>query len=206
MLQGKILIADDDAVLRFDLRAMLEGMGHCVVGEADNGETACYMARSLRPDIAILDVRMPKCSGVEAAEVMSRERLCPVMLLTAYSDVPMIEQANRAGVQAYLVKPYRQQEIQPTIEIVMTRYREMRALEGVLGSAQEQMESNRLVGRAKRILIDRHTLTDQEAYRRLQAQALATGHSLREIAEAVLLSEDVALSTPSNRRSRTGSS
>ena len=83
MLQGRILIADDDAVLRFDLRTMLEGMGHCVVGEADNGETACYLARSLRPDIAILDVRMPKCSGVEAAEVMSRERLCPVMLLTA---------------------------------------------------------------------------------------------------------------------------
>lgn len=202
MQQGKILIADDDAVLRLDLRTMLESMGHCVVGEADNGETACYLARSLRPDIAILDVRMPKCSGVEAAEIMSKERLCPVMLLTAYSDVPMIEQANRAGVQAYLVKPYRQQELQPTIEIVITRYREMLALEGALGTAQDQMESNRLVGRAKRILMDRHALGDQEAYRRLHAQALATGRSLREIAEAILLTEDVAMPTAPPRKPR----
>ncbi len=202
MQQGKILIADDDAVLRLDLKTMLESMGHCVVGEAENGETACYLARSLRPDIAILDVMMPKCNGLEAAEVMSKERLCPVMLLTAYSDVPMIEQANRAGVQAYLVKPFRQQELQPTIEIVMTRYREMLALEGALDTAQDQIESNRLVGRAKRILMDRHNLGDQEAYRRLHAQSLATNRPLREIAEAILLTEDVANSVSINRKSR----
>jgi AmiR/NasT family two-component response regulator len=202
MQQGNILIADDDAVLRMDLRKMLESMGHCVVGEADNGETACYLARSLRPDLIILDVMMPKRNGLEAAEIISKERLGPVMLLTAYSDVPMIEQANRAGVLAYLVKPFRQQELQPTIEIAITRYREMLALEGALDTVQEQIESNRLIGRAKRILMDRHAIGDQEAYRRLQAQALATNRSLREIAEAVLLTEDMAMPSEGPRRTR----
>jgi response regulator NasT len=196
MQQGRILIADDDAVLRLDLRTMLENMGHRVVGEADNGETACYLARSLRPDLIILDVMMPKKNGLEAAEIISRERLGPVMLLTAYSEVPMIEQANRAGVLAYLVKPFRQQELQPSIEIAMSRYREMLALEGALDTAQEQMEANRQIGRAKRVLMERHGVSDQEAFRRLHAQALATNRPLREIAEAILLTEDMAPSTP----------
>src|SRR5690242_3236401 len=115
MQTGRILIADDDAVVRMDLKAMLEGIGHTVVGEADNGETACYLARSLQPDLIILDVMMPRCSGLDAAEIISKERLGAVMLLTAYSDVPMIEKANRAGVLAYLVKPFRQQEVRPAV-------------------------------------------------------------------------------------------
>jgi AmiR/NasT family two-component response regulator len=195
MQQGNILIADDDAVLRLDLRTMLESLGHTVVGEADNGETACYLARSLRPDLIILDVMMPKQNGLDAAEIISKERLGPVLMLTAYSDVPMIEQANKAGVLAYLVKPFRQQELQPTIEIVLSRYREMLALEGALDTAQEQMESNRLVGRAKRILMERHAVGDQEAYRRLHAQ-------LREIAEAILLTEDMAAPSTPPRKQR----
>ena len=202
MQQGKILIADDDAVLRLDLRTMLEGLGHTVIGEADNGETACYLARSLQPDLIILDVMMPKMNGLDAAEVISRERLGPVMLLTAYSDVPMIEQANRAGVLAYLVKPFRQQELKPNIEIAISRYREMQALEGALETAQEQMESNRTVGRAKRILMDRHHISDQEAYRRLQAQSLATNRPLRDIAEAILLTEDMAPMMEQDKRKK----
>ncbi len=202
MQQAKILIADDDAMLRLDLKTMLENMGHCVVGEADNGEAACYLARSLRPDLIILDVMMPKMNGLEAAEAISQERLGAIMLLTAYSDVPMIEQANRAGVLAYLVKPFRQQELQPAIEIAITRYREMLALEGALDTAQEQMESNRLVGRAKRILMERHGVSDQEAYRRLHAQALATSRSLRDIAEAILLTEDMSAPIEASRKTR----
>jgi response regulator NasT len=202
MQQGNIIIADDDAVLRFDLRSMLESIGHSVVGEADNGETACYLARSLRPDLIILDVMMPKQNGLEAAEIISKERLGAVMLLTAYSDVPMIEQANRAGVLAYLVKPFRQQELQPAIEIAISRYREMVAMEGALESVQDQMETNRLIGRAKRVLMDRNGLSDQEAYRRLQAQALATRRSLREIAEAILLTEEMSADMGAARRAR----
>lgn len=179
---------------------MLAGIGHCVVGEADNGETACYLARSLRPDLVILDVMMPKCSGIEAAEIISRERLGAVMLLTAYSDVPMIEQATRAGVLAYLVKPFRQQELQPAIEIALTRYREMTALEGALETVQGQIEGNRLVGRAKRVLIERHGISDQEAFRRLNTQALATNRTVREIAEAILLTEDMSVPVETVRR------
>ncbi|HLK60775.1 MAG TPA: response regulator [Chthonomonadaceae bacterium] len=202
MQQGRLIIADDDAVLRLDLRTMLESLGHCVIGEADNGETACYLARSLNPDLIILDVMMPKVNGLEAAEIISKERLGPVMLLTAYSDVPMIEKANRAGVLAYLVKPFRQQELQPAVEIAITRYREMLALEGALDTVQEQMETNRLVGRAKRVLMERHGISDQEAYRRLTSQSLATGRTLREIAEAILIAEDLASPSTPTRRPR----
>jgi AmiR/NasT family two-component response regulator len=202
MQQARILIADDDAMLRLDLKLMLEGLGHCVAAEAENGEAACYLARSLRPDLNILDVMMPKVNGLEAAEVINRERLGPVLMLTAYSDVPMIEQANRAGVLAYLVKPYRQQELQPAITIAISRYREMLALEGALQGAQEQVEVNRVVGRAKRVLMERHSLSDQEAYRRLQAQALATNRSLREICEAIVLTEEMSIPLPPTRRPR----
>ncbi|HLJ54244.1 MAG TPA: response regulator [Chthonomonadaceae bacterium] len=192
MQTGRILIADDDAVVRLDLKSMVESVGHCVVGEADNGETACYLARSLRPDLVILDIMMPKRNGIEAAEIISRERLGAVMLLTAYSDLPMVEQATRAGVLAYLVKPFRQQELVPAIDIAMTRYREMTALEGALDSVQGQIEANRLVGRAKRVLIERHGVSDQEAFRRINTQALATSRTLREIAEAILLADEMA--------------
>jgi response regulator NasT len=193
MQTGRILIADDDAVVRMDLKAMLAAIGHCVVGEADNGESACYLARGLKPDLIILDVMMPKCSGIEAAEIISRERLGAVMLLTAYSDVPIIDQATKSGVLAYLVKPFRQEELRPAVEIAIVRYREMLALEGALDSAQGQMEANRLVGRAKRVLIERHGISDQEAFRRMNTQALANSRTLREIAEAILLTEDMSV-------------
>lgn len=202
MQQGKILIADDDAVLRLDLRTMLESIGHCVVGEADNGETACHLARSLQPDLIILDVMMPRRNGLEAAEIISRERLGPVLLLTAYSDVPMIEQANRAGVLAYLVKPYRQQELQPTIEIALSRYREMTALSNALDLAQEQAEAQQVVERARRVLMAQHALTEQEAQRRLQAQALTLQRSLKQVAEAVLLTQDMTSGDAPLRRTR----
>lgn len=202
MQQGKILIADDDAMLRLDLRTMLEALGYQVVGEAEDGEMACRLARSLCPDLVVLDVMMPGVNGLEAAEIMSKERLCAVIMLTAYSDIPIIEQANRAGVLAYLVKPFRQQELQPTIEIALSRYREMLALSGALDSAHEEMEANRLVARAKTVLIERFNLSDQEAHRRLHAQALATNRSLRQIAEAILLSEQTASHVTAARRTR----
>lgn len=200
MQTGRILIADDDAVVRMDLKAMLAAIGHCVVGEADNGEAACYLARGLKPDLVILDVMMPKCSGIEAAEIISRERLGAVMLLTAYSDVPIIDQATRSGVLAYLVKPFRQEELRPAVEIAIVRYREMLALEGALDTAQGQMEANRLVGRAKRVLIERHGISDQEAFRRMNTQALATTRTVREIAEAILLTEDMSVPIEAARR------
>ncbi len=203
MQQARILIADDDSMLRLDLHTLLESLGHDVVGEAENGEIACYLARSLKPDLAILDIMMPKMTGLEAAEIINKERLCPVILLTAYSDVPIIEQANKAGVLAYLVKPYREQELQPNIEIALARYREMMALEGALGSAQETIDNSRQVGKAKRVLMERHGISEQEAYRRMQAQALANQKSVREIADAILLTQETAFFSTNTKRDRT---
>ncbi len=191
MQHGRVLIADDDAVIRMDLKAMLEEMGHEVVGEADNGETACYLARSLKPDLVILDIMMPKLNGLEAAAAINQERLAPVLLLTAYSEAPMIEQATRAGVLAYLVKPFRTQELQPAIEIAIARYRELAALEGEIEGLQDQMETRKIVGRAKAILMERQGLAEREAFRRLQAQSLAMNKSLREIADAIILTDEL---------------
>jgi AmiR/NasT family two-component response regulator len=191
MQHGKVLIADDDVVIRMDLKAMLEELGHEVAGEADNGETACYLAKSLKPDLIILDVMMPKMNGLEAAAAISSERLAPVLMLTAYSEAPMIEEATRAGVLAYLVKPFRKQELQPAIEIALARYKELSALEGELDALQEQMEARKIVGRAKAILMDRNGLSEREAFRRLQAQSLALSKSLREIADAIILTDEM---------------
>jgi len=191
MTHGRVLIADDEPVIRMDLKAMLEELGHEVVGEADNGETVCYLARSLKPDLVILDVMMPRVNGLQAAATINAERIAPVLLLTAYSEAPLIEEATRAGVLAYLVKPFRRQELQPAIEVAMARYRELAALEGELDSLQEQIETRKMVGRARAILMERHGLADREAFRRLQAQSLALNKSLREIAEAIILTEDL---------------
>lgn len=191
MLRGKVLIADDDAVIRMDLRTMLEEIGHEVIAEADNGETACYLARNLKPDLVILDIMMPRMSGLDAAAAINQERLAPVLLLTAYSEGPMIEQATQSGVLAYLVKPFRRQELQPAIEIAIARYRELSALEGELEGLQEQIETRRTVGKAKAILMERHGIAEREAFRRLQAQSLSLSKSLKEIAEAIILTEEL---------------
>src|SRR5258708_3773748 len=191
MLPGRGLSADHDPLIRTDLKAMLDELGHDVVGEADNGESACYMTRSLKPDLVILDVMMPKMNGLQAAATINGERLAPVLMLTAYSEAPMIEEATRAGVLAYLVKPFRKQELQPAIEIALARYRELAALEGELDALQEQMEARKILGRAKAILMDRNGLSEREAFRRLQAQSLALSKSLREIADAIILTDEM---------------
>ena len=192
MLQGRVLIADDDAVVRLDLRTMLTSLGHTIVGECDNGQAAVYMARNLKPDLVILDIMMPKMNGLDAAEVIGKERLGPVIMLTAFSDVAMIEKANRAGVLGYLVKPFREQELKPAVEIAISRYREMIALEYAVSHAENQLETSRVVGRAKRVLMDKYVVGDQEAYRRLNAQALATNRTLKDISEAIILAEEIS--------------
>ncbi|CEK19846.1 response regulator receiver and ANTAR domain protein [Chthonomonas calidirosea] len=202
MQDVKILIAEDDALQRLDLKRMLQQLGHSVVGEAEDGEEACRLARNLRPDLTILDIMMPKIGGLEVAETLSKERICPVLMLTAYSDAPMIERACKAGVLAYLVKPYRQQELQPAITIAIARYRELLALEGALESTREERELVELMAKAQRALMHLHELTEREAERRLQALALSSGRSLREVAEAVLLAYETTSESPKRGRRR----
>lgn len=186
-----VLIADDDAVIRMDLRAMLEALGHEVVGEADNGEDACRLARSQKPSVAILDAIMPRGNGLQAAAILNGERICPVILLTAYSEAPVIEEAIRAGVLAYLVKPFRQDEIIAALQIALARFRELVAVEGDRDALVEQMETDRICRRARALLMRRHAISEREASRRMQAQALAASKPLRTIAEAILLTEGI---------------
>jgi len=193
MQNGRLVIADDDPVIRMDLKVMLEEMGHQVVGEAENGDAACHLCRKLKPDLAILDVMMPKMNGLDAAAVISKERLAPVLMLTAYSEAPMVEEATKAGVLAYLVKPFRKQELMPAIEVALARYRELTALEGQIGSMQEQSETRKVVAKARNILMERHDLSEREALRRLQAQSLSLGKNIREIADAIILTEDLSV-------------
>ncbi len=183
----RILIADDEPVIRMDLRAMLESMGHTVVGEADNGETALHLTRTLKPDLAIVDIMMPGMDGIELAKQLSRERLAPVLILTAYSEPAMIEGADQAGAIAYLVKPFREADLAPAIQIAISRFRELRAIEQQLVNLQQEMQARRKIGRAKRVLMQQLGLSEPEAFRRLQATAESTGKSLVEVAEAVLL-------------------
>jgi len=187
----RVVIADDEPLIRMDLRAMLESLGHTVVGETDNGQDACYLARSLKPDLVILDVMMPKMSGVEAAAAINRERLAPVLLLTAYSDAAVVDDATRAGVLAYLVKPFRAEELRPAIEVAIARYREMTALEGQRDELQDHIETRRIVGKARAILARRYAVSEHEALRRMQAQSLSLNKSIKEIAAAILLTEDI---------------
>lgn len=191
MQKLSIVIADDEAITRMDLKSMLEEMGHDVVGEAENGEDAVRLARGLRPAVTLLDIMMPRMNGLEAAAVISRERLSAVVLLTAYSEASMIEKATEAGVLAYLVKPFRGPELRPALEIARARFREMQALEDERTSLVDQIETRRLVGQARQILMARHQVSEHEAYRRMQAQSLSLRKTLRQVAEAVILTEQM---------------
>ncbi len=145
----KVVIADDDALTRLDLRLALEEMGHRVIGEAEDGQTAAALARTLRPDLLILDIRMPHLSGLDAARLARHDNLAPVVLLTGYADEEMLAQADAAGVVAYLRKPLRPEDLPPAIAIALGRFRERRALEAEVAALRETMEARKVVGRAK---------------------------------------------------------
>ena len=189
--QAKLLIADDESLVRLDLRRLLTEMGHEVVGEAENGQQALGLARSLRPDAVILDLVMPHLSGVAVARTLLAERVAPVLVLTGYPQTENIEQANEAGVLAFLAKPFRREDLEPAIAIVLSRFREMVALENEVQNLNERMEARKLVGRAKAILIEQHGLAEREAFRRIQAQSQTLGKPVHEIARAIITASEI---------------
>lgn len=191
MKSYRVLIVDDEPVIRLDLRTMLEAMGHVVVGEADNGVEALQLARTLQPDLVIADIMMPGMDGIELANRLARERIAPVLILTAYSEPEMILGANRAGVLGYLVKPFREADLAPAIQIAVSRYRELRALEAQTLNLTQEIQARRKIGRAKRLLMQQLGLSEEEAFRRLQQAAEQTGKTLAEVANAVLLAYQV---------------
>jgi response regulator NasT len=191
MPQLRVIIADDESIIRMDLKNMLEEMGHVVIAEASDGQKALEFARALKPDVVILDIKMPVMDGLDAAKIISDEKIAPVMLLTAFSQSDLIGQAKEAGVFAYLVKPFKESDLLPAIEIAISRYLEMQELESQVGDLQQKMEIRKIVDRAKGILMDKYSLKEGEAFRRIQQQSMNTRKSMREIAEAIIIASEV---------------
>lgn len=190
MERTRVIIADDESVIRADLREMLTNLNYLVVGEAGDGQSAVNMARQLKPSVVIMDIKMPDMDGIEAASIMTKEKIAPVLLLTAYAQRDLVDRAKEAGVVGYLVKPFREQEIVPAIEIALARFDEFRELEKQVGDLNETLETRKVVDRAKGILMDTQGLTEQEAFRKIQKMSMNSRKPMKEIAQAIVLAHD----------------
>ena len=192
MDRSRIVVADDESLIRMDLREMLSQLGYLVVGEAGDGRSAVNLSRELKPDVVIMDIKMPDLDGIEAARILTQERIAPVLLLTAYSDRELIDRAREAGVAGYLVKPFRESDLAPAIEIALARFAEFRELQKEVGDLQETLETRKLVDRAKGILMDTQSLTEAESFRRIQKMSMNTRKPMKEVAEAIILAHEAS--------------
>ncbi len=188
MKKLKIVIADNESIIRMDLREILEEAGHEVVGEAANGVRAVELTRKYKPDIVIMDIKMPEMDGIAAAKAISHDKLAPVLLLTAFSQQEIVERAKDSGVLAYLVKPVKESNLFPAIEIALSRFEEISQLETELDNVKHSLEMRKLLDRAKGILMDAYGLTESEAYRRIQRYSMKKRRTIKEVAEAVVRS------------------
>lgn len=187
----RIVIADDESIIRLDLKETLQRMGHQVVAEAGDGRTAVELVRQHRPDLVVLDVKMPEMDGVDAANEISKDRLAPVLLLTAYSQQELVQRAMEAGVFAYVVKPFTESDLLPAIGVAIARFREFHEIAGQAESLAQALETRKLVDRAKGILMDKKGLREQEAFRRIQQQSMNSRKTMREVAEAIILTSEM---------------
>jgi AmiR/NasT family two-component response regulator len=183
----RVIIADDESIIRMDLREMLTNLGYLVVGEAGDGRSAVNLARELRPDVAVLDIKMPDMDGIEAARILTEEKIAPVVLLTAYSQRDLVERAKEAGVVGYITKPMRESDLTPAIEVAIARFSEFRTLEKEVGDLKQALETRKLVDRAKGILMDTQGLTEAEAFRKIQKMSMNRRRPMKEVAEAIIL-------------------
>ncbi len=181
-----IVIADNESIIRMDLREMLEEQGHTIVGEAHDGKQALELTRKYRPDLVMMDIKMPNMDGITAAKTIADEGISPVILLTAFSDSEIVNRAKDAGVLAYLVKPIREESISPAIEIALSRWQEMKELEQELEETKDSLELRKTLDRAKGILMDAHNISESEAYRRIQRYSMMKRKTIKEVAEAIV--------------------
>ena len=186
----RVVISEDEALIRLDLKEMLEEEGYAVVGEAGDGARAVALAEELKPDLVILDVKMPILDGIAAAEQIALKRIAPVVILTAFSQRDLVEKAREAGAMAYLVKPFQKKDLLPTIEMALSRYTELLGLEAEVDDLQSRLEARKLVERAKGILMSEHGMNEPEAFRWIQRTSMNKRLTMRALAEAVLDGSD----------------
>lgn len=182
----RIVIADNESIIRMDLKELLEEAGHEVIGEAADGAKAVEMTRKLKPDLVIMDIKMPEMDGIAAAKMISNEKLAPVLLLTAYSQKEIVEKAKDSGVLAYLVKPVKESNLFPAMEIALSRFKEYVEIEQELNDLRNSLETRKILDRAKGILMDAYNLSEQEAFRRIQQYSMSKRKSIREVAESII--------------------
>ena len=182
----RIIVAEDEAIIRMDLVEMLREAGYNVIGEAANGREAISLARHLKPDLAILDVKMPEIDGISAAELIVSEKLAAVLMLTAFSQRELVERARDAGAMAYLVKPFSISDLTPAIEMALGRYAQIQALEAEVGELGERLEARKLVDRAKGVLMANLRISEPEAFKWIQKAAMDRRSSMSAVSEGVL--------------------
>jgi len=182
----RIVVAEDEALIRLDLAEMLAELGYDVVGQASDGEQAVALVHEHRPDVVIMDVKMPVLDGISAAEQIGKERIAPVIMLTAFSQKELVERARDAGVMAYIVKPFTQADLAPAVDIATSRWAELKALEGEIADLGERLETRKAVDRAKGILMTRLKLNEADAFRWIQKTAMDRRLGMREVADAVI--------------------
>jgi len=183
----RVVIAEDEAIIRMDLRETLEEEGYEVVGETGRGDEAIELARTLQPDLAILDVKMPGgVDGLAAAEIINKEKICGVLILTAFSQREIVEQARDVGALAYLVKPFQKSDLIPAIEVAIGRFRELRNLTGEIDALGEQLEARKTIDRAKGLLMDELGMRESDAFTFIQRTAMSERSKMRDVAERIL--------------------
>ena len=195
----RVVIAEDEALIRLDLAEMLREEGYQVVGEAGDGQEAVDLAESLRPDLVIMDVKMPRRDGIDAAAEIAAKRIAPVVLLTAFSQRDLVEKARDAGAMAYLVKPFSISDLVPAIEVALSRFTEITELEREVADLGDRLETRKLVERAKGLLQAKHGMTEPEAFTWMQRAAMDRRTSMKRVAEVVLESMDTPGSGPTTR-------
>ena len=188
----RVLLAEDEALIRLDLAEMLTDAGYDVVGQASNGEEAVALAASLQPDLIIMDVKMPVMDGLQAAETIGEKRICPVIMLTAFSQKELVERARDAGVMAYIVKPFTVSDVTPAIEVATSRWAELKALESEVADLGERLETRKAVEKAKGVLMKKLKISEAEAFRWIQKTAMDRRLGMREVADAVVAGMDKA--------------
>jgi len=187
----RVLVADDDPIIRLDLKQMLANLGYEVVAEAGDGNEAVLLARSVKPDVCVLDVRMPERDGISAVAELVSEGIAAAILLTAYSDQELVQKATEAGAFAYLIKPFKPQDLPPAIEVAVSRFRQTQTLHKQVHELNQRLEARRIIERAKGMLMRKQGISEEEAYARIRQRSMETRRSMREVAEAILMTDDM---------------